>query len=305
MLGNKLQKRTVLFGILLLALFVSGSWLNVKAADNDNVKTVTVTVNQKNGSNELGVGDFQVSENGKSQQVLSVIPANDENAPLNLAVVIQEDNPQINSEIASLKSFIKGLPANSQVMVVYLSGNFVNVAKPFTADLADAAKSLHVVSGTFGGPSSPYISLIDVMKKFNGLHQGRNEILLISSGRDSLLGSTTRNTNNYLDKSIKVAQKENITIYTIFSPAGRRGGILGQNGLSALSEETGGYAFFMGSNGFVSFDAPLRDLTERLNNQYVIGYRSDNNDKSYRTLKVRTDSSNLKVEAAKGYKAGF
>lgn len=309
MLGNKLQKRTVLLATLLLAFFVSGSWLNVKAADNDNVKTVTVTVNQKNGSSDLQPGDFQVSENGKSQQVLSVIPANDENAPLNLAVVIQEDNPQINSELPALKNFIKGLPANSQVMVVYLNGNFVNVAKPFTSNLEEAAKSLHVVAGNLNGPSSPYLSIIDVMKKFNGRQQGRNEILMISSGVDSLQNATTPNTNSYLERAIKTAQKENITIYTIYSASargrGRSIGAFGENGLNALSVETGGYSFYMGSNGFVSFDAPLRDLTDRLNNQYVIAYRSDNSDKTFRTLKVHTDSSNIKIEAPKGYKADF
>lgn len=308
MLGNKLQKRTVLLGILLLTLFVSGSWLNVKAADNDNVKTVTVTVNQKNGNSDLQPGDFQISENGKNQQVLSVIPANDESVPLNLALVIQEDNPQINSELPALKNFIKGLPANSEVMVVYLNGNFVN-AKPFTSNLEEAAKSLRVVAGSVNGPSSPYLSLIDVMKKFNGRQQGRNEILLISSGIDSLLGTTTPNTNSYLERAIKTAQKENITIYTIHSASargrGRAIGSFGENGLSALSEQTGGYSFYMGSNGFVSFDAPLRDLTERLNNQYVIAYRSDNTDKQFRTLKVRTDSSEIKIEAPKGYKADF
>jgi VWFA-related protein len=308
MFPKKLNKPSLILSLLIIALFGAFIPGSARAADNERVKVVTVTINEKNpAAQQLRKGDFVVSEDGVAQQILSVTPANSNIAPLNLAVVIQDDVAQVNSEIGALQGFIKGLPAGSQVMVVYLQNNFVKVAQPFTADLNKAAKKLHVVSGSFGGSASPYLGLIDVMKNFNGFQHGRNEILLISSGIDSLnSGGGSPSSNLYLERAIKQAQKENITIYSIYGASARTRGrfasTFGQGALNYLSEQTGGYAFYMGS-GFVSFNAPLAELKDRLNRQYVISYVSNNQDKGFRRVKIRTDYSNLKIEALKGYKA--
>src|ERR1051326_986892 len=158
MLNRTMAKASIIFSFLLLVVLGLGNVSNALAADRDQVKVVTVTVNEKNHVKvpELGRDDFQVTEDGVQQEVLSVSHAMRKDVGLNLAVVIQEDSPQVNSELGSLKNFIKGLPNDSQVMVVYLQGNFVKVAQPFTADLKKAADKVHVVSGSFFSTSSPY-----------------------------------------------------------------------------------------------------------------------------------------------------
>lgn len=305
MLSQKSLKSSLIFSFL-FALIFSFTFNTVKAANPEQIKTVTVTVNTKNkmALPELGKEDFLVSEAGVQKEVLSVSPATSQITPINLAIVIQEGSSQVNSELGSLRNFISDLPAGSQVMVTYLNGNFVQTVQPFTKDLNQATKKLRVVSSLSGIPSSPYVALIDVMKKFNGLNQGRNQVLFISSGIDSLSGGfSSPSSNIYLERAIKIAQQENISIYSLFSSNFTRRGIFsGQNNLGYLSEETGGYAFIQGT-GYVTFDAPLKEYRQMLDNQYVITYKSNNEDKGFRQVKVTTDFSNIKVTAPKGYVA--
>jgi len=305
MLSKKNIKSSFILSFL-FALIFSFTLNTVNAANPEQIKTVTVTVNTKNKMTlpELSKDDFLVSEAGSQKEILSVLPATNQEAPVNLAIVIQEGSDQINSELGALKNFISDLPAGSQVMVTYLSGNFVKTLQPFTKDLNQATKKLRVVSSFSGTPSSPYIALIDVMKQFNGMKQGRNQILLISSGQDSLAGGfSSPSSNIHLERAIKTAQQENISVYSLFSSNfSRRGIFSGQNNLSHLSEQTGGYAFIQGT-GYVSFDSPLKEYRQMLDNQYVITYKSTSSDKGFRQVKVTTDFSNIKVTAPKGYVA--
>lgn len=280
------------------------SVVNVEAA-NDQIKTLTVTVNTKNKMNlpQLGKEDFFVTEKGNQKEIVSVTPATSQIAPINLSIVIQEGVSQVNNELDAIKDFIGTLPEGSQVSITYLNGNFVNKLQPFTKDLNQAKKKLRVVNPSFNATSSPYIPLLDVMKQFNGMTQGRNQILFISNGIDTLGGFSSPSLNIYLERAIKIAQQENISIYSIFSSNSLRRGIFsGQNNLNYLSEQTGGYAFIQGT-GFVSFDAPLKDFRQMLNNQYVITYKSNTQDKGFRQVKVTTDFSNVKVTTLKGYVA--
>lgn len=308
---NGRTKPSLIFSIILATIFsfnlFAGSAL---AADKERVKTITVTVEHKNKIKmpSLDAEDFFVYEDGNRKEVLSVVPATSESAPLNLAIVIQEGLPQVNSEIKALQSFIKELPKGSQVMVAYLNGGFVNVRQSFTTDVEKAADKMRVVAPISSGQTSPFVPLIDVMKKFNGLKHGRNEILFISSGIDPLNGVLdTPASNIYLQRAIKLAQQENITIFSLFAPStiARRSFAVsnGQNNLNYLSEQTGGTAFFSGISGFVTFDAPLNNLNRLLNNQYVVSYKSENTGKKASEVKVKTDFSNIEVRTVKEYKS--
>jgi hypothetical protein len=216
MLSQKSLKASLIFSFL-FALVFSLTFNTAKAANPEQVKTVTVTVNTKNkmALPQLGKDDFLVSEAGRQKEVLSVSPATSQITPINLAIVIQEGSSQVNSELGSLRHFINSLPVGSKVMVTYLNGNFVQTVQPFTKNLDQATKKLRIVSSLSGTASSPYVALIDVMKQFNGMKQGRNQVLFISSGVDSLSGGfSSPSSNIYLERAIKIAQQENISIYS-------------------------------------------------------------------------------------------
>jgi VWFA-related protein len=308
--SRRAKSSLIIFSLIFTVIFgLSNAAKITLAAEKEKAKTITVTVEPKgrSGIPALDAEDFTVYEDGERQKVLSVSSAVESRMPLNLAIVIQEGLPQVNSEIKTLKKFINGLPAGSKVMIAYINGGFVDVRQSFTTDLEKASSRLRVVSSSTSIPSSPYLNLIDVMKKFNGLEYGRNEILFISSGLDALNGiNSSPSSNLYLERAIKHAQQENITVFSLFanSASTRRLFVIGrgQDNLNHLSEQTGGRAFILGT-GFVTFDAPLADLSRLLSQQYVIAYRSNNSDNGYHDVKVTTDYSNLKVKTIKGYKS--
>jgi len=304
MLSRNIIKSSLVLS-LLFTLFLNFSLANVNAANSEQVKTVTVTLksNNKTSLPSLGREDFLVSEDGAKQEVISVVPATATNAPINLAIVVQDGISQVNTELGAIKQFVKNLPTGSQVMITYLNGSFTQVLQPFTTDLESATQKIRVVNSFSNGPASPYLNLIDVMKQFNGKAHGRNQILLISNGVDSLLNDFSPRNNLYLNQAIKAAQQENISIYSIFANGtNSRRVFLGQNNLNYLSEETGGYAFIMGT-GFVTFDAPLKQFREMLDNQYVVTYKSTNDEEGFRRVKITTDFSNIKVTTLSGYTA--
>lgn len=310
MIRNLINKVSVIGSLILLSVLFVNSSAFAAMPGSDGVKTITVTVEHKKRltAPPLDREDFVVLENGVQQDILSVAPATERNAPLNLALVVQEGISQVNSEIKALQQFITGLPKGSQVMVVYLKGPFVDVRQSFTGDLNKAAKSLRVAAGISSAPSSPYLGLIDAMKKFNGKAQGRNEVLFISSGIDTLNGfNGSPRSNLYLEQAIKAAQQENITVFSLFAPSSISRRLFtvsfGQDALNYLSEQTGGCAFFSGNLGFVTFDAPLAEFKDLLGRQYVISYKSAASRDDYRKVKVSTDYSNLKISAIKGYKS--
>ena len=118
---------------------------------------------------ELQLVDLSVSEDGDPQTILSV-RAIGNNAPLTLAVLIQDDLVQsVANEVKPIGEFIRRLPKNSRVLVGYLRTGSLQVRQKFTTDLEKAAKSLRSPLGVASaGPSSPYIEVIDAIKRFAG-----------------------------------------------------------------------------------------------------------------------------------------
>ena len=159
--NRKNIKSTFTSYLLVTVLTLCGFTSLAQAGDRQTAKTITVTVEQKGKAvpPALTQNDFFVYENGVKQEVISVSVANSENSPLNLAVVIQEGLPQVNSELKALKSFIKTLPAGSQVMVAYINGGFLDIRQPFTTNLEKATHKLRVVNDSTIN-ASPYLTLL-------------------------------------------------------------------------------------------------------------------------------------------------
>lgn len=271
----------------------------------ETTKTITVTLKEKKNAPipQLKASDFQVFQDGVAVPVLFAIPSSE--APLNLAIVIQEGLPEVNLEIPTIKEFITNLPTGSKVMVAYAKDNFIDTVQPFTSDLAEAASKMRVVDPYSNFFISPYLNLRSVLSSFNGLERGRNEVLFISDGFDSFNGTfSTASTNLYLDQVIRASQDNNITIFTLFSPSPRVRNFFarnnGINSLAYLSEQTGGEAFYM-TTGYVTFDAPLQRFAQLLNQQYLVSYLTSDIDKKPHRVKVTTDFSNIKAMTAREF----
>ena len=193
--------------------------------------------------------------------------------------------------------------ANVEIGVDYMRNGTTIAAHALTADHDAAAKSLRLPIGQAGAASSPYVALSERIKKWAPF-SGRREVLMISSGSDSLYYSGDLQ-NPYLLRGIEDAQKAGILVHSLYyESAGHYGHSyyqvnLGQSYLSRLGDETGGEAYWQGLQSPVAFAPFLDDLTKRLNNQYRLTFAGKVDKKAeLQPVKVRTEKSDAELSSA-------
>jgi VWFA-related protein len=257
---------------------------------------------------ELQMVDLSVSEDGDPQTILSV-RAIGNNSPLTLAVLIQDDLVQsVANEMKPIGEFIRRLPKNSRVLVGYLRTGSLQVRQKFTTDLEKAAKALRSPLGVAtAGPSSPYIEVVDAIKRFDAQPSGRRAILLVSDGLDISRGIDSSSATQSIDlqRAINDAQRRGIAVYAFYSPSvATPNAILtanAQSSLQRLADETGGRAFFQGTGAPVSFDPFLKNLTSSLETQIALTYLSTHPDKGFHRIKIRSATPGVELEHPAGY----
>ncbi len=257
---------------------------------------------------ELQMVDLSVSEDGDPQTILSV-RAIGNNSPLTLAVLIQDDLVQsVGNEVKPIAEFIRRLPKNSRVLVGYLRTGSLQVRQKFTTDLDKAAKALRSPLGVASaGPSSPYIEVIDAIKRFDAQPSGRRAILLVSDGLDISRGIDSSSATQSIDlqRAINDAQRRGIAVYAFYSPSVVTPNAIlianAQSSLQRLADETGGRAFFQGSGAPVSFDPFLKNLTSSLETQIALTYLSTHLDKGFHRIKIRSATPGVELEYPAGY----
>lgn len=197
-------------------------------------------------------------------------------APLNLAVLIQDDlESRVGSELRETADFIRSLPAGSRVMVGYIRSGSLQVRQPFTEDLESATRALRVpAASTAVSPFNPYVQVREALKLFPAGGGNRNAVLLVSDGLDVSRGFDFSSSVDSIDlnRAVKEAKAREVAVYSFYAPSvgltrwNQTAVSFGQSALNRISDETGGRAFFQGTD-FVTFDAYFDRLTRTLNEQ--------------------------------------
>jgi hypothetical protein len=195
-------------------------------------------------------------------------------APVNLAILIQDDLvSHVSNELDITRQFIRALPEGSQVMVGYITSGSLQVRQPFTTDLRKAAGSLRIlISSSSASPFNPYVEAVEGIRKFDAQSKNRNVLLLITDGLDTSRGFDAATVINSIDmeRAIAEAKRRNVLVYSFYAPSvglTRRNffaSSYGQSALNRLSHDTGGKAFFQGTD-FVSFNPYFERLERELN----------------------------------------
>lgn len=304
-------KRNILILILIvfltLCLFLEISIVVVfSQVPSESTKTLTVTLKEKKNFPipTFQANDFQITQDGKPLTILSVKASNE--TPINLAIVIQEGSSDVNLELETLKHFVSNLPFGSKVMLAYTKDGFIDLRQVFTSDLHRATSKIRLVDPFSNQSANPYLDLKAFLNYFNPVEGERNQILFISDGFDPFTRTFSPASNNlYLTEVVRRAQKKNIPIFSIFAPSPRVKDFFActsaQNSLTYLSEQTGGEALYINSL-YVSFDNPLEQFSQLLNQQYVLSYVIPGKDTKYHQVKITTDFSNIEVLAAKEFR---
>jgi len=165
-----------------------------------------------------------------------------------------------------------------------------------------AAKGLRLPIGP-GAFSSPYLTLLDLMKRLPSGPTERRSILLISSGIDYFHGNSPESPD--LQSTYERAQKENINIWSIYYPdSGHLGSrwfraFRGQNDLSQLAESSGAESYYLGVNEAVTFKPYLEELSTHLRNQYLLTFKGSGGPKGrVDRVKLATELPNVQFLVA-------
>lgn len=194
--------------------------------------------------------------------------------PLNLAVLIQDDLvSRVGNELRETAGFIRTLPTGSRVMVGYIRSGSLQVRQGFTTDLEAASRALRIPAGsTSVSPFNPYVQVRDAIKLFPADGSNRNAVLLVSDGLDTSRGFDFASSVDSIDlnRAARAAKNKNVAVYSFYAPSvgltswNRQAVSFGQSALNRISDETGGRAFFQGTD-FVTFNAYFDRLTRSLN----------------------------------------
>jgi hypothetical protein len=227
-----------------------------------------------------------------------------------IAILIDDGlRTSVGRELNSLRSFITGLPAGTEVFVGYMQNGRVIAGgniPGFTSDRAAAAQTLHLPMGIPGSSASPYFCLSDFVKNWPAsvenqrtaqapavTHKARF-VLMITNGVDPYNGSTSilNQDSPYVNSAVVDAQRAGVPVYSIyFSDAGfgrGRGSFSGQSYLSQLAQGTGGIAFYQGTGNPVSIAPFLKEFQYSLGETYVATFPT-NPDKKLVSLRISTN----------------
>ena len=296
MTRKRITNRIVsLLGALAIALGLFAA--SAIAAGPGNV-TITVTAVGKKDTIPPAVtkDDVQFYLNKERTQVAGWAKAE----KLYLAVLIDDSlDSGVANQWSDLKAFFAAQPATTYISVAYARNGTAMLAQDFTNDHELAGKALRIPLGTGGAFSSPYLALLDLIKRLPA-SQDRRSILLISSGIDYFRGDFSF-TSPDLSPAIERAQKQNINIWSIYAPDdGHRSSRFfrvsrAQANLSQLSDETGGEAYYLGTSAPVTLKPYFDEIGTHLNNQYLLTFNGSGGKKG-RFVRVHIVTELPKVE---------
>lgn len=264
--------------------------------------------------------DVKVKQGKTSLQVTQLIPAQGDNAALQLMILIDDTlNTSIGNNLTDLKEFVSAQPATTVVAVGYMSNAGVNIAQNFTADKDLAVKAIRLPRGNVSTMDSPYLSLISLVKGWPPM-KVRRVVLMVTDGIDRLRGErpqTSRLGPNYgpmyhsmptisvdAASASEVSQRYNVLVFSIYAAGVGRAGRsswdlqVGQSGLTKIADETGGEHFSLGTSQLVSFKPYLDTFQKMLNNQYYLVFQAVPQKKAgFQRIKIDTELSNSEILA--------
>jgi hypothetical protein len=264
--------------------------------------------------------DVKVNQGKKFLQVTDLIPAQGDNAALQLMILIDDAlNTSVGNNLADIKDFINAQPSSTLIGVAYMSNATVKIAQNFTADHDLAVKAVRLPQGSLSSMDSPYLSLISLVKSWPQ-QKVRREVLMVSDGIDRLRGEAPQASrlgpsfgsvyhsmptiSVDATSASEISQRYNVIVHSLYAPgvgrAGRSGWDLqiGLSGLSKIADETGGECFSLGTSTLVSFKPYLDRLQKLLSNQYYVVFQALPGKKAgLQRVKVQTELSNSEILA--------
>jgi len=278
--------------------------------------------------------NVQVRQGKNNLKVNAVIPAQGNNAALQLFILIDDTcDTSIGNNLTDIRDFVNAQPATTAIAIGYMSNATVQITQDFTTDHSLAAKAIRLPLGRLSAQDSPYLSLIDLLKRWPQ-QKVRREIIVVSDGIDRLRGTnqfggmqSSRNQmgmspsrNLYgaspsstgmptipidADSASQLSQRYGVIVHGIYSPGvGRIGrnsweAQMGQSGIGKIADETGGEYFALGNQTPVSFKPYLDRLQKVFDNQYYLVFEAVPQKKAgLQRVKISSEAAKTEIAAA-------
>jgi len=115
---------------------------------------------------KVTLDDVMVRQGKDNLKVTDWVAACEDQAGLDLFILIDDaSDSSLGVQLADLRAFINAQPPTTAVGIGYTRNATVQIAQNFTNDHA-AAKALRLPLGSAGAYGSPYLSVIDLMKRW-------------------------------------------------------------------------------------------------------------------------------------------
>jgi hypothetical protein len=297
------QKILVRMGVFLGALLLSLTGFANAQTSSSGSGTVTFTVTavgKKQEAPPIAKDDVQLFQ-GKERKQIADWKKGEE---LYLAILIDSAIDQNSAgQWDYLKEFISAQPANTFIALGYLQNNTTQVAQDFTQNKDLVKNALRIPIGTAALGSSPYLSIIDMLKRWPNTGP-RRSIVVITSGIDYFRGPGSGPIYPDVDPLVQRAERQNTNIWSIYYPSsGHRGRAFflvntAQINIDKVSEETGAESYFLGYGTPVSIKPYLDEISTHLNNQYLLTFAGSGGSKGkFQSIKVKTELPDVEFMA--------
>jgi hypothetical protein len=307
----KLQWKNYFYG--LVAAGIVGTAIGSHAAEPTAstavpvTMTVTATVAGGKRMPELNSNDIIVKQGKNRLNVTEWVPAQGDRAGLELFILIDDTaESRLSLQYDDLRAFIKDQPSSTLIGVGYMRNGTVQIAQGPTTDRVLAANALRLPFGHPATLASPYLSVVDLMKRWP-VDQNRREVLMFTDGvgRDHhMLWHRGYRLDADVNTATEVAQRTGTNIFSIYTPSSafhRRSywaGMNGQMNLTRLSENTGGASFYLGLHSPVSIQPYLAQLQTAFNNQYLLSFSAISGKRSgLQSISLSTEVAGVDLSA--------
>lgn len=296
-----------------LLIFAAAFALCTSAAiaqrSNDGIPvsvTVTATGKDQSPAAAIPMNAVVVKQDGRVSKILSWEPASGAKAGLDVAVLIDDSVSQRAAvQLKDIGEFLRTLSPEARAAVAYANYGSVKFEQEFTTDHEKAAKGIRIPNAFPGTANGVYDSFGELMKKWPA-SQNRKVVIFVSDGIDVTNGvdDSLPGQSMVLQRAIDAAERAGVVVYAIFaSGSGRavQNQFLvnnGQGSLARLASETGGDAFFQGTQTAISFKPFLEDIGKLLGQQYLLTFLATPSEKGrYAHLQVSVEAGDVELIA--------
>jgi len=263
------------------------------------VLNCTVLDNKGELVNTLKRDDFKISEDKVPQKIISL---QHQDVPVSIGLLVDNSGsmrPKKEAVSAAALALIRASNPQDETFVMNFSDK-VYLDQDFTSDLAKLREGL--AHANSNGGTALYDTIVMAAGKMQrSASRARHVLIVITDGQDNASKETLENTIH------SVQDMQSPIVYSIgllFNGEDGRGEIhRAKHDLQALSNETGGIAFFPSS--LQDIDRVAAEVARDIRNQYTLAYHSTRTAiDGYHSIKVearRTEPGKLVVHTRSGY----